>query len=284
MTAMQPGGRPAAITIAGSDSGGGAGIQADLKTFAALGAYGTSAITAVTAQNTLGVRSFVALDPEMVVEQIRAVLEDIRPRAAKTGMLANAPIVRAIAALLAEEPELPLVIDPVTHAKGGDALIAADAVAVLRDALLPRCAVVTPNLPEAAALVGFPVESDSEMLAAARALLEAGAGAVVVKGGHRSGGADDLYMDRDRIEWLRGERIATRCNHGTGCTFSAAIAAGLARGLPTLDAVREAKAYLTAAMRAGYEVGAGHSPVNHFAAGIPLHDPQYAQMDERIGS
>jgi hydroxymethylpyrimidine/phosphomethylpyrimidine kinase len=284
VSGIQVRGRPAALTIAGSDSGGGAGIQADLKTFAALGVYGTSAITAVTAQNTLGVRSIVALDPERVVDQLRAVLEDIQPRAAKTGMLATAPIVRAIVGVLAEVPELPLVVDPVTHAKGGDALIADDAIAVLRAELLPRCAVVTPNLPEAAALVGFPVESDREMLDAARVLLEAGAGAVVVKGGHRSGGADDLFMDRDRIEWLRSERIATRCTHGTGCTFSAAIAAGLARGLEVLAAVQEAKAYLTAAMRAGYEVGAGHSPVNHFAAGIPVHDPAYSHSDERSGA
>ncbi|HUG15921.1 MAG TPA: bifunctional hydroxymethylpyrimidine kinase/phosphomethylpyrimidine kinase [Thermomicrobiales bacterium] len=269
--------RPAVLTIAGSDSGGGAGIQADLKTFAALGTYGTSAITAVTAQNTLGVQSFVALEPDMVVAQMRSVLDDIRPLAAKTGMLATAPIVRAIADVL-RDAVLPLVIDPVTHAKSGDALISEDAVAVLRDELLPLCAVVTPNLPEAAALTGMRVESDEQMLEAARRLLASGARAVVVKGGHRSGGADDLYMDRDCIEWLRGERIATRCDHGTGCTFSAAIAAGLAHGLDTFDAVREAKMYLTAAMRAGYEVGAGHSPVNHFHAGVPVHEA------ERIGS
>lgn len=265
--------RPAVLTIAGSDSGGGAGIQADLKTFAALGAYGTSAITAVTAQNTLGVQRVVALDPEMVVAQIRSVLEDIRPRAAKTGMLADADIVRAIADVLRNVPDLPLVIDPVTHAKGGDPLISEDAIAVLRDELVPRCAVVTPNLPEAASLVGRPVESDDDMVAAGRMLLDAGAGAVVVKGGHRRGGANDLYMDRDRTEWLRAERIATRCNHGTGCTFSAAIATGLAMGLETLDAVREAKTYLTEAMRAGYEVGGGHSPVNHFFDGVPAHAP-----------
>lgn len=269
--------RPAVLTIAGSDSGGGAGIQADLKTFAALGTYGTSAITAVTAQNTLGVQSFVALEPEMVVAQIRSVLDDIRPRAAKTGMLATAGIVRAIADVW-RDTDLPLVIDPVTHAKSGDALISDDAITVLRDELLPLCTVVTPNLPEAAALTGAPVQSDDEMHRAARRLLEAGAQAVVVKGGHRSGGADDLYMDRDRIEWLRAERIATRCTHGTGCTFSAAIAAGLARGLDTLDAVRQAKTYLTEALRAGYEVGAGHSPVNHFHAGIPVHEA------ERIGT
>jgi hydroxymethylpyrimidine/phosphomethylpyrimidine kinase len=257
---------PAALTIAGSDSGGGAGIQADLKTFAALGVYGTSAITAVTAQNTLGVRGFVALDPAFVAEQVRAVVDDIHPRAVKTGMLANAAIVRAVAETLIDYPDLPLVIDPVTHAKSGDALLAGDAVAVLRDVLLPRCAVVTPNLPEAAALVGFPVEDEDAMLRAGLALLDAGAGAAVVKGGHRPDTADDLYVDGDTVEWLRGERIATRCTHGTGCTFSAAIAACLACRMMTLDAARTAKAYLTAAMRAGYEVGAGHSPVDHFHA------------------
>ncbi|HYI14956.1 MAG TPA: bifunctional hydroxymethylpyrimidine kinase/phosphomethylpyrimidine kinase [Thermomicrobiales bacterium] len=257
---------PAALTIAGSDSGGGAGIQADLKTFAALGVYGTSAITAVTAQNTLGVDSFVALSPEMVAAQMRSVFVDIRPRAAKTGMLANAGIVRAVADVLAEYPDVPLVIDPVTHAKSGDALLADDAVSVLRDLLVPCCAVVTPNLPEAAALVGFPVESEAEMLQAGLALLDAGAAAVVIKGGHRPDTADDLYLDRETVEWLRSGRIATRCTHGTGCTFSAAITAGLARGLATFEAVRAAKEYLTAAMRAGYEVGAGQSGVNHFHA------------------
>lgn len=257
---------PAALTIAGSDSGGGAGIQADLKTFAALGVYGTSAITAVTAQNTLGVQSFVSLTPDIVAAQMRSVIDDIAPRAAKTGMLANADIVRAVALVLDEYPDLPLVIDPVTHAKSGDALLADDAVHVLRDVLIPRCTLVTPNLPEASALVGFPVESESEMLRAGQALLDAGAAAVVVKGGHRIDTADDLYLDRERTEWLRSSRIATRCTHGTGCTFSAAITAGLARGLTTFEAALAAKTYLTAAMRAGYEVGSGQSPVNHLHA------------------
>jgi hydroxymethylpyrimidine/phosphomethylpyrimidine kinase len=264
---------PAALTIAGSDSGGGAGIQADLKTFAALGVYGTSAITAVTAQNTLGVRGFVALDPEFVVAQMEAVIDDIQPRAAKTGMLANAGIVRAVAQALKEHPAIALVIDPVTIAKSGDALLAEDAIAVLRDELLPIAALVTPNLPEAAALTGMPVEDEAGMLEAGRRLLDAGVRAVVVKGGHRTDCADDLFMSRAsdasiRVEWLRGERIETRCTHGTGCTFSAAIAAGLARGMEPLAAVRAAKRYLTEAMRAGYEVGAGYSPVNHFHAGI----------------
>jgi hydroxymethylpyrimidine/phosphomethylpyrimidine kinase len=266
--------RPAALTVAGSDSGGGAGIQADLKTFAALGVYGTSAITAVTAQNTLGVRGVVAIDPALVVEQIESVLDDIRPRAVKTGMLANAAIVRAVAGTLARRPELPLVIDPVTHAKSGDVLLADDAIGVLRDVLLPGCAVVTPNLPEAAALTGLRVESESDMLDAGLRLLDAGARAVVVKGGHRLGDADDLYLDAERVEWLRAARVETTCTHGTGCTFSAAIAAGLAAGLTTFDAVASAKAFLGGALRAGYPVGAGHSPVDHFFAGITALDRQ----------
>jgi hydroxymethylpyrimidine/phosphomethylpyrimidine kinase len=255
---------PAALTIAGSDSGGGAGIQADLKTFAAHGVYGASAITAVTAQNTLGVDRFEALSPELVTAQIRLVCDDIRPLAVKTGMLANAGIVRAVAQTLARYPALPLVIDPVTHAKSGDALLAPDAIATLRAELLPRAALITPNLPEAAGLTGLPVETPDEMLAAGRALLAAGAGAVVVKGGHRADSADDLFVDATRVEWLRAERIATRCTHGTGCTFSAAIAANLAHGMELLEAVRAAKDYLTGALAAGYEVGAGHSPVDHF--------------------
>jgi hydroxymethylpyrimidine/phosphomethylpyrimidine kinase len=268
LSSATPQARPAALTIAGSDSGGGAGIQADLKTFAALGVYGTSAITAVTAQNTLGVRGVVAVDPALVAQQIEAVLDDIRPHAVKTGMLANAAVVRAVAGALARYPELPLVIDPVTHAKSGDQLLADDAVVVLRELLLPRCAVVTPNLPEAAALTGHPVESESDMLEAALRLLDAGAQSVVVKGGHRASDADDLYLDADRVEWLRAARVETTCTHGTGCTFSAAITAGLAAGLPTVDAVVAAKQYLTGALRSGYPVGAGHSPVDHFFAGI----------------
>ncbi len=258
---------PAAMTIAGSDSGGGAGIQADLKTFAAHGVYGTSVITAVTAQNTLGVRSFAALDPTLVADQIEAVMEDIRPAAVKTGMLATSGIVRAIVAALDRYPNLPLVIDPVTHAKSGDALIDDEALAVLRDELLPRAALVTPNLPEAAALTGLPVETIDDMRRAGETLLTLGVGAVVVKGGHLTGRADDLFLDGERAEWLRAPRVITRCTHGTGCTFSAAIAANLARGLALFDAVVAAKTYLTDALLAGYEVGEGHSPVDHFHAG-----------------
>ena len=261
---------PAALTIAGSDSGGGAGIQADLKTFAAHRVYGASAITAVTAQNTRGVVSFAAVEPELVAAQIEVVLDDLRPRAIKTGMLANAEIVRAVTAALALHPELPLVVDPVTHAKSGHALLAPDAVTTLRDELLPRATLVTPNLPEAAALTGSrtPLASAHDMLTAAHALLALGARTVVVKGGHRADAADDLYLDAEQVVWLPATRVETRCTHGTGCTFSAAITAGLARGLALLPAVRAAKIYITGALQAGYLVGAGHSPVDHFYAGI----------------
>lgn len=270
--------RAAALTIAGSDSGGGAGIQADLKTFAAFGVYGTAAITAVTAQNTLGVHAVSVLPPEIVVAQAEAVLGDIRPRAAKTGMLATAAIVRAVATLLDRYPQLPVVVDPVTHAKSGDPLLDPEALAVVRDELLPRAAVVTPNLPEATALVGFPVEDEGSMLEAALRLLDRGARAVIVKGGHRRDCADDLFVDGATVTWLRGTRVETRCTHGTGCTFSAAIAAGLAQGLPPLVAAQRAKTYLTAALRAGYEVGAGHSPVHHLYAleAVPSTAPEGA--------
>lgn len=258
---------PAAMTIAGSDSGAGAGIQADLKTFAAHGVYGTSVITAVTAQNTLGVQSFAALDPGLVAAQIDAVVEDIRPAAAKTGMLATAGIVRVIVEALDRYPDLPVVIDPVANAKSGDALIDAEALAVLRDELLPRARLITPNLPEASALTGIRAETPDDMPRVGEALLALGVGAVVIKGGHLIDRADDLFMDGVRSEWLHAPRVITRCTHGTGCTFSAAIAANLALGHDLFEAVSMAKIYLTDALIAGYEVGDGYSPVDHFYAG-----------------
>lgn len=258
---------PAAVTIAGSDSGAGAGIQADLKTFAAHGVYGTSVITAVTAQNTRGVQSFAALDPGLVAAQIEAVVDDIKPAAAKTGMLANAGIVRVIVEALEHYPDLPVVIDPVANAKSGDALIDAEALAALRSDLLPRARLITPNLPEAAALTGLRAETTDDMPRVGEALLALGVGAVVVKGGHLIDRADDLFMDGSRSEWLSAARVITRCTHGTGCTFSAAITANLALGHELFEAVVAAKRYLTEALIAGYEVGDGHSPVDHFYAG-----------------
>lgn len=255
---------PAALTIAGSDSGGGAGIQADLKTFASLGVFGTSAITAITAQNTYEVRDVQVLTPEIVVSQIMAVYDDIRPRAAKTGMLANTEIVRAVCHALDALPDLPVVVDPVAVTSTGTALLTDDAFAALRDELIPRSVLVTPNLLEASALTGIDIDSADDMLRAADVLMDRGARAALVKGGHRKADANDLYVDGERQEWLRAEHIVTTCTHGTGCSLSAAIAAGLALGMPLFEAVVNAKAFITEAIRHGYVVGRGHSPVNHF--------------------
>jgi len=251
------------LTVAGSDSGGGAGIQADLRTFAAHGVHGTSAITAVTAQNSVAVLDWVALDPRMVVAQMEAVASDMPVAAAKTGMLATAAIVSAVAAAL-ERLRLPLVVvDPVMVAKSGDRLLDRDAETAYRERLLPLATVVTPNLPEAESLLGRPVRTLAEMREAARALRAMGPRAVVVKGGHLEGDAVDVFWDGERMEDLSAPRIATKNTHGTGCTYSAAIAARLALGDSLLDAVRGAKAYLTEAIRRSYSVGRGHGPVDH---------------------
>ena len=257
---------PAALTIAGSDSGGGAGIQADLKTFAALGAFGTSAITAITVQNTLEVRDALHLPPALVAGQVRAVMDDIAPAAAKTGMLANRTIIRAITEVLQEYRQLQVVVDPVAFTSTGYPLLEPDAMSSLQNELIPRADVVTPNLREATALSGVPIENDDDMRRAADIILEHGAVAVLVKGGHRSDSADDLYVDGNREVWLRATRIDTDHTHGTGCSLSAAIAAGLARGLPLVDAIERAKGFVNAGLRAGYTVGEGRSPINHFHA------------------
>jgi hydroxymethylpyrimidine/phosphomethylpyrimidine kinase len=258
-----------ALTVAGSDSGGGAGIQADLRTFAAHGVHGTSAITAVTAQNSVAVLDWVALDPRMVVAQMEAVASDMPVAAAKTGMLATAAIVSAVAAAL-ERLRLPLVVvDPVMVAKSGDRLLDRDAETAYRQRLLPLATVVTPNLPEAESLLGRPVRTLAEMREAARALRAMGPRAVVVKGGHLEGDAVDVFWDGERMEDLSAPRIATKNTHGTGCTYSAAIAARLALGDPLLDAVRGAKAYLTEAIRRSYSVGRGHGPVDHLHGVTP---------------
>jgi len=251
------------LTVAGSDSGGGAGIQADLRTFAAHGVHGTSAITAVTAQNSVAVLDWVALEPRMVVAQMEAVASDMDVAAVKTGMLATAAIVSAVAGAI-ERLRLPLVVvDPVMVAKSGDRLLDRDAETAYRERLLPLATVVTPNLPEAEALLGRPVRTLVEMREAARALRAMGPRAVVVKGGHLEGDAVDVFWDGERLEDLPAPRIDTRNTHGTGCTYSAAIAARLALGEPRLDAVRGAKAYLTEAIRGSYAVGRGHGPVDH---------------------
>jgi hydroxymethylpyrimidine/phosphomethylpyrimidine kinase len=255
--------RPRVLTIAGSDSGGGAGIQADLKTFSALGVFGMTAITAVTVQNTKGVSGYEALSPTLVGEQIRAVVTDIGVDAAKTGMLASAPIVHAVAEAV-EETRLPnLVVDPVFVSKHGHPLLAEDGVEALRLRMLPLATIVTPNLPEASGLAGFPVETAEDMRRAAHEILELGPGAVLVKGGHLGGDrATDLFVDGRTEEWIDAERIDTPHTHGTGCTLSAAIAAHLARGALLPDAVHAGKAFVTEAIRRALALGDGIGPVD----------------------
>ena len=251
------------LTIAGSDSGGGAGIQADLRTFAAHGVHGTCAITAVTAQNSVEVTGFFALEPRMVVAQIDAVTADMTVAAAKTGMLATLAIVEAVADAASRWPIPFLVVDPVMVAKGGGRLLAPDAEQACVDRLFPLATVVTPNLPEAEALLGHPVRTLEDMRAAAREMHARGARAVVIKGGHLPGDAVDVFFDGTRMEELRAARIDTVNTHGTGCTFAAAIAARLALGHDLRDAVHGAKEYLTEAIRGAYAVGRGHGPVDH---------------------
>lgn len=254
---------PRALTIAGSDSGAGAGIQADLKTFAALGVYGLSALTAITAQNTTGVRATYTLPPELVEAQIDTVLEDIGVDAAKTGMLATPAIIEAVASRVSRW-HLRLVVDPVMVAKAGDPLLQPEAVATLHTVLLPLAEVITPNLPEAEVLSGQHIETVHDMRSAAQAIHALGPRHVVVKGGHRSEEPVDIYFDGSRFIELRAQRIQTRHTHGTGCTFSAAIAAFMARGLPVDSAVADAKNYITGAIGAAPGIGKGHGPVGHF--------------------
>jgi hydroxymethylpyrimidine/phosphomethylpyrimidine kinase len=252
-----------ALTVAGSDSGGGAGIQADLRTFAAHGVHGTSALTAVTAQNSLGVSAWAALDPALVAAQIEAVATDMPIAAAKTGMLATAAIVGAVAAAVERHAVFPLVVDPVMVAKSGDRLLDAAAERAYVEALVPKATLLTPNLHEAAALLGRPVADLDAMRAAARDLRAMGARAVLVKGGALAGDAVDVFFDGAELVELRAPRVDTRNVHGTGCTLSAAICARLALGAPLLDAVRGAKAYLTEGLRRSYAVGRGRGIPDH---------------------
>jgi hydroxymethylpyrimidine/phosphomethylpyrimidine kinase len=264
MTADAAAPRPRALTIAGSDSGGGAGIQADLKTFSALGVYGMTAITAITVQNTKGVYGYEALAPHLVEEQIRAVTSDIGVDAAKTGMLANGGIVRAVAAAVEELAISNLVVDPVFVSKHGHLLLSEDAVDEIRSRILPLAVLVTPNLPEASGLAGLEVEEQDDMRRAADAILTLGAGAVLVKGGHldASSEAADLFVSGGVEEWLTTERIDTPNTHGTGCTLSSGIAAYLAMGWNLLEAVRAGKAFVTEAIRHGLDIGDGIGPVD----------------------
>jgi hydroxymethylpyrimidine/phosphomethylpyrimidine kinase len=254
-----------AMTIAGSDSGGGAGIQADLKTFAAHGVYGTCAVTAVTAQSTRGVFAIAEVPEEVVIAQIDVTLEDIGAHAVKTGMLSAASIVEVVANRL-EAWGLPLVVDPVMVAKSGDHLLQPNAVKIVKRDLLPLATVVTPNVPEAEVLTGMEITTLDAAREAAKAISALGPKVVVVKGGHLPGEPVDVIWDGSGFHELRAERIETTATHGTGCTFSAAIAANLALGLDPLAAIAAAKRYLTAALRHGYVIGDGHSPVDHFWA------------------
>ena len=259
-----------ALTIAGSDSGGGAGIQADLKTFAAAGVYGTSAITAVTAQNTTGVSAWEPVSTDLVTAQIEALAADLPPHAVKTGMLGTAAIVEAVAAAI-EGLDLPqLVVDPVMIAKGGDRLLLEDAVAAIKVHLLKLAEVVTPNIPEAEVLSGVTIANERDMAAAAERIRDLGPRVVVVKGGHLDPAVtageviDVVHCGRGQSFTLRGPRIDTRHTHGTGCTFASAIAAQLALGREIEPAVRWARQYLEGAIRHAPQLGAGHGPLNHF--------------------
>jgi hydroxymethylpyrimidine/phosphomethylpyrimidine kinase len=259
-----------ALTIAGSDSGGGAGIQADLKTFHQFGVFGTSVVTAVTAQNTLGVRAWAALPATLVTEQLDAVADDLPPRAVKSGMLGSAEVVEAVAAGLARHALPNYVLDPVMVATSGDRLLDRDAAALVARRLVPLAALVTPNLDEAAVLVGEPVDSVPAMERAARALLRLGARAVLVKGGHLDGEeVVDLLAAGDTTRRFPHPRLETTSLHGTGCTLSAAIAAGLAHGRPLERAVADAIDFVHRALAAAPGLGRGHGPLNHFVPAPP---------------
>lgn len=257
------------LTIAGSDSGGGAGIQADLRTFAAHGVHGTSALTAVTAQNTLGVSDWAAIDPGMVAAQIEAVATDMPVAAAKTGMLATAAIVRAVAEAVQRHRLGPLVVDPVMVAKSGDRLLTPATERAYVEVLFPLATLLTPNLHEAEALLGRPVRDVAAMRAAARDLRALGPAAVLVKGGALEGEAVDVLLDGEALLELREPRVETANTHGTGCTLSAAICARLGLGERLSDAVRGAKAYLTEGLRRSYAPGRGRGVVHHLHAILP---------------
>jgi hydroxymethylpyrimidine/phosphomethylpyrimidine kinase len=271
--ARQP---PVVLSIAGSDPSGGAGIQADLKTFAAFGVYGAAVITALTAQNTCGVTGVEGVSPDFIVAQLTAVLDDLPVAAIKTGMLADARTVAAVAEVLRPR-RIPLVVDPVMVATSGDRLVGDDAVDAMRRELFPLADLVTPNLPEAAALLGeAPAGDFAAMERQSAALLAFGCGSALVKGGHRLGdeAVDVLATAVGEVVSLRARRVETANAHGTGCTLSAAIAAGLASGKPLREAVENAKNFVTAALvqAAGWTIGGGHGPINHFALRTPARD------------
>ena len=261
-----------ALTIAGSDSGAGAGIQADLKTFAALGIYGTSVLTAITAQNTVAVTKVYEIPIDVIEAQIHAVISDIGVDATKTGMLSSSEIISCVAESLENArnryPNMPglqrLVVDPVMVAKSGDSLLKEEAVEALRQMLIPLAAVVTPNIPEAQTLTGLSLVTDDDVRKAAQAIVAMGATSVVIKGGHREGPAKDLYYDGNNFREFTSPRFETVNTHGTGCTFASAVAASMAKGHNAEAAVGQAKNFVTEAIRNSFPIGLGHGPLNHF--------------------
>lgn len=252
-----------ALTIAGSDPSGGAGIQADLKTFHQLGVYGEAVITLLTVQNTMAVARVEVMSASLVLEQIQSVLEDIPPAAAKTGALGHAELIEAIGCAAARW-NFPLVVDPVLISKHGARLAASDSSEAFRRFLIPRAALLMPNLPEAEALCGFPVSTIEDMERAGKWLLDLGAEAVLIKGGHLKGDPVDLYVGREGVLPFAAQRIDTRHTHGTGCTYSAAVTAGLAKGVGVVQAIREAKLFVGQAIRTNPGLGRGAGPLNHW--------------------
>lgn len=253
-----------ALTIAGSDSGGGAGIQADLKTFSALGVYGMSVITAVTAQNTQEVRSVQDIEISIIKDQIEAIFDDIHVDTVKIGMLSSAETIEAVAQSLQKYQPKFIVVDPVMVSKGGHHLLQLDAVSALKEKIIPLATLITPNIPEAEVLVKDTIHSAEEMMKACLAIHALGANAVLLKGGHLNGDPNDLLFDGENFTWLKGTRIQTKNTHGTGCTLSSAIAANLAKGASLSEAVHEAKRYITLAITHSLNLGKGHGPTNHF--------------------
>jgi hydroxymethylpyrimidine/phosphomethylpyrimidine kinase len=254
-----------ALTIAGSDSGGGAGIQADLKTFTAFGIYGMSAVTALTAQNTVGVQGIQAVPAEFIRKQIESVMTDIGTDAVKTGMLATEEIVKVVVEAIQSFQMSNLVVDPVMVAKGGDPLLAETARQTIKELLLPLAEVITPNIFEAEVLIGYKIEDLKAMQKAAKDLHELGCRWVVVKGGHLNmeGQAIDVVYNGSDYYFLKSAHFDSQNTHGTGCTFASAIAASLAKNLPALSAIKKAKEYITEAIRCGLAIGNGHGPTNH---------------------
>jgi hydroxymethylpyrimidine/phosphomethylpyrimidine kinase len=255
-----------ALTIAGSDSGGGAGIQADIKTFQELNVYGMSVLTAITAQNTLGVQGVYPVPLDAIERQLESIADDLVPQSVKTGMLFNSEVIEIVAESLSKHDWHNVVVDPVMVAKGGSPLLHREAIEALREKLIPLSTVITPNIPEAEVITGMKIDSMEKRKAAARAIIDLGAQSVVIKGGHDKGEtAADLFFDGYRFETYSTIRVLTKNTHGTGCTFSAALAAELAKGHTLKESVRTAKVFIQAAIKNELRIGSGHGPTNHWA-------------------